>query len=161
MELSRQEYWSGYPFSSPGDLPDTGIEPGSPALQADSLPTELPGNSPPWNMGELHFEARDGYFNRVMLNVQGKSFFLQSAVFYVNRECQKTTLANYLCDLWQRYITLLKMSKTARTLGLGPESGLQLGCTGSQQLGTLVERHMFGWQALALSPHWFSLSPHL
>ena len=87
------------PFPSPGDLPDSGIEPGSPALQADSLPTELPGNSPPWNMGELHFEARDGYFNRVMLNVQGKSFFLQSAVFYVNRECQKTTLANYLCDL--------------------------------------------------------------
>ena len=41
--FSRQEYWSGLPFSSPGDLPDPGIEPGSPALQADSLPTELPG----------------------------------------------------------------------------------------------------------------------
>ena len=37
MEFSRQEYWSGLPFSSPGDLPETGIEPGSPALQADSL----------------------------------------------------------------------------------------------------------------------------
>ena len=37
----RQEYWSGLPFPSPGDLPDPGIEPGSPALQADSLPTEL------------------------------------------------------------------------------------------------------------------------
>ena len=33
----RQEYWSGFPFPSPGDLPDTGIEPGSPTLQADSL----------------------------------------------------------------------------------------------------------------------------
>ena len=40
MEFSRQEYWSGLPFSSPGDLPDLGIEPGSPALQADSLPSE-------------------------------------------------------------------------------------------------------------------------
>ena len=38
MELSRQEYWSGWPFPSPGDLPDPGIEPGSPALQADSWP---------------------------------------------------------------------------------------------------------------------------
>ena len=41
MGFSRQEYWSGLPFPSPGDLPDLGIEPGSPALQAYSLPTEL------------------------------------------------------------------------------------------------------------------------
>ena len=39
MGFSRQEYWSGLPFPSPGDLPDPGIEPGSPALHADSLPT--------------------------------------------------------------------------------------------------------------------------
>ena len=43
MEFSRQEYWSGLPFPSPGGLLDPGIEPGSPALQADSLPTELRG----------------------------------------------------------------------------------------------------------------------
>ena len=36
MEFSRQEYWSGLPFPSPGDLPHPGIEPGSPALQADA-----------------------------------------------------------------------------------------------------------------------------
>ena len=42
MEFSRQEYWSRLPFPSPGDLPDPGIEPGSPALQADSLPSETP-----------------------------------------------------------------------------------------------------------------------
>ena len=42
-EFSRQEYWSGLPFPLPGDVPDPGIEPGSPALQADSLPTELLG----------------------------------------------------------------------------------------------------------------------
>ena len=40
MEFSRQEYWSGLPFPTPGDLPDPGIEPGSPALQADSLLSE-------------------------------------------------------------------------------------------------------------------------
>ena len=44
MEFSRQEYWSGLPFPSPGDLPNPGIEPGSPALQVDALPSELPGN---------------------------------------------------------------------------------------------------------------------
>ena len=39
MGFPRQEYWSGLPFPAPGDLPDPGIEPGSPAVQADSLPT--------------------------------------------------------------------------------------------------------------------------
>ena len=42
MEFSRQEYWSVLPFPSPGDLPGPGIEPGSPALQADALPSEAP-----------------------------------------------------------------------------------------------------------------------
>ena len=43
MGFSRQEYWSGLPCPPPGDLPDPGIEPRSPALQADSLPSEPPG----------------------------------------------------------------------------------------------------------------------
>ena len=43
MGFSRQEYWSVLPFPSPGDLPNPGIEPGSPALQADALPSEPPG----------------------------------------------------------------------------------------------------------------------
>ena len=43
MGLSRQECWSGLPFPSPGDLPDPGIEPRSPALQADALPSKPPG----------------------------------------------------------------------------------------------------------------------
>ena len=40
MEFSRPEYWSGYPFPSPGDLPNPGMKPRSPTLQADSLPAE-------------------------------------------------------------------------------------------------------------------------
>ena len=43
MEFSRQEYWSGLPFPSPGDVPNLGIEPGFPAMKADSLPSEPPG----------------------------------------------------------------------------------------------------------------------
>ena len=44
MGFSRQEYWSGVPFPSPGDLPNPGIKPESPALQADALPSEPPGS---------------------------------------------------------------------------------------------------------------------
>ena len=42
--LLQQEYWGVFPFPSPGDLPDPGIEPGSPAMQADSLPGEPQGS---------------------------------------------------------------------------------------------------------------------
>ena len=44
MRFPRQEYWSGLPFPSPGDLPDPGIEPETPAFQADALISEPPGN---------------------------------------------------------------------------------------------------------------------
>ena len=43
MGFSRQEYWSGLPFPSPGDLPDPGIEPRSPTLEAEALTSEPPG----------------------------------------------------------------------------------------------------------------------
>ena len=43
MEFSRQEYWSGLPLPSPGDLPNPGVEPRSPALQVDALTSEPPG----------------------------------------------------------------------------------------------------------------------
>ena len=57
MGFSRQEYWSGLPFPSPGDLPDPGIKPRSPALQVDSLPSELQGkqcnnNQEKWSFTE-------------------------------------------------------------------------------------------------------------
>ena len=46
LGFSRQEYWSGQPFPSPGDLPNPRIKPRSPELQTDSLPSDLPGKSP-------------------------------------------------------------------------------------------------------------------
>ena len=48
MEFSRLEYWSGLPFASPGDLPNPGIEPRSPELQTDFLPSEPPGKPRKW-----------------------------------------------------------------------------------------------------------------
>ena len=47
MEFFRQEYWSGLPFPPPGDLPDPGIKPVSPAWQANSLPLSQPGSPTP------------------------------------------------------------------------------------------------------------------
>ena len=44
MEFSKQKYWSGLPFPSPGDLPNQGIEPRTPSFQADPLLSEPPGN---------------------------------------------------------------------------------------------------------------------
>ena len=54
MGFSRQEYCSGLPFPSPGDLPHPGVKPGSPTLQADSLPSEPPGK-PYSNSASLNF----------------------------------------------------------------------------------------------------------
>ena len=55
VEISRPEYCSGQPFPSPGDLPNPGIEPRSPALQADSLPAELQGKpNARWGGGEIN-----------------------------------------------------------------------------------------------------------
>ena len=57
MEFSRQEYWSRLPFPSPGDLPDSGIEPESPALQSDILPSEPPGK--PLKVNEARIKTPD------------------------------------------------------------------------------------------------------
>ena len=53
MEFSRPEYWSRWPFPSPGDHPNLGVKPRSPVLQADSLPTESPGKPKNTGVGSL------------------------------------------------------------------------------------------------------------
>ena len=76
MGFSRQEYWSGLSFPSPGALPDPGIEPRSPASQADSLPTEPPGDGiwilvkwqapcsiSPYTLSYNHCYILEGFFN--------------------------------------------------------------------------------------------------
>ena len=66
LEFSRQEYWSGLPCPPPADLPDPGIEPRSPVLQADSLPTEPP--SKPKNTGVGSLSLLQGIFPTQELN---------------------------------------------------------------------------------------------
>ena len=58
MELSRKEYWNGLPFPSPGDLPDPGIKLGPPALQAYSLPAELPGKPILYTLVQIQYIHR-------------------------------------------------------------------------------------------------------
>ena len=73
-EFSRPEYWSGQPFPSPGDLPNRGIEPRSPTLQADSLPAEPQGK--PKNTGVGSLSPFQGIFPTQELN-QGLLHCLQ------------------------------------------------------------------------------------
>ena len=60
--FSRQEYWSGLPFPSPGDLPDPGIKPGSPALEADALTSERPGKPISFFLSFFFFFFREARF---------------------------------------------------------------------------------------------------
>ena len=113
MGFSRQEYWSGLPFPSPGDLPNPGLEPGSPALYTDALPSEPPGKSLNVNglnaptkkqrlaewiqkqdpciccLQENHFKTRDTY----RLKVKG-----WKKIFHVNGDQKKAGLAILISD---------------------------------------------------------------
>ena len=77
--FSRQEYWSGLPFPFPGDLPNPGIKPGSPTLQADSLPSESPGTKRKTNIR---------YYLYVESKIRYKWIYLQNR----NRPLNKTSL---------------------------------------------------------------------
>ena len=81
MEFSRQEYWSGLPFLSPGDLPGSGIESRPSAMQADSLPSELPRK--PINKYINNFSGDSKYYEskgsreRRMENEDGACYIIQ------------------------------------------------------------------------------------
>ena len=93
MGFSRQEYWGALPFPSPGDLPNPGIEPGSPALEADALISEPPGKPRflvdrinMWNtIYEINSQVRIKY---LILNFRIGGHFLITSLFvlYVRSE---------------------------------------------------------------------------
>ena len=104
MELSRPEYWSGYPFPSPGDLPNPEIEPRYPALQSDSLPAEPQGKPKNTGVGSLSLLQRifltqgsnQGLLHRrrilYQLSYEGSSCF-SLAVLNFALECHEHCIA--------------------------------------------------------------------
>ena len=97
MGFPRQEYWSGLPFLSPGDLPDPGIKPGSPALQEDFLLSEPPGkllsNSQPVFYVQVNEEIQD--LNQVSLLIG----FVLLFCFMSEPECIEVYLY-YWIKIW-------------------------------------------------------------
>jgi hypothetical protein len=93
MGFSRQECWSGLPFPSPGDLPEPGIEPGSPALQADALPSEPPGKP----------DERERY---IQLNAEFQRIARRDEKVFFNKQCVKLEENNrrgMTRDLFRKY----------------------------------------------------------
>ena len=89
MGFSRQEYWSGLPLPSPGDLPDPGIKPGSPALEADTLTSEPPGKPlicvHEWTLTSLKTRAskvksETQFFTSYVKNISLNHFFFFSSL---------------------------------------------------------------------------------
>ena len=83
-EFSRLEYWSGQPFPSPGNLPNPGIEPRSPAMQADSLPSEpFHVKNMMWNKLTCYCLWANDEFSQCNLTTRGQSaILLVSAILF-------------------------------------------------------------------------------
>ena len=118
MEFSRQEYWSGLPFPSPGDLSNPGIKSGSPALQAVSLPSEPPGKhgsnmipfaiSPCWVLalrGEtvllLFFLTAMWHDLQVRCDLRLESYLCSLDIFLFGK-CSDTDSGRRMCYRWDR-----------------------------------------------------------
>ena len=86
MEFSKQEYWSGLPFPSPGDFPNPGIEPGPPALQAAALPSEPAGKpqdgaEEPPNIKKALFGLSLWFIRLTLVPVLGATFLGAAVLF--------------------------------------------------------------------------------
>ena len=88
MEFSKQKYWSGLPFPSPGDLPDPGIKPRPPALQAEALPSEPPGKPLlPLGTGHHHstfyffmYQYFTPFYDSTVFHFKDIIFFIHSSI---------------------------------------------------------------------------------
>ena len=100
LRFSRQGYWSGLPFPSPGDLPNPGIEPGSPALQANSLPTELQGKLDMYILNCLKFqEAINACICKFWTDVEklGKNYLSTKKTFYSKMIAWEKHFCKWMC----------------------------------------------------------------
>ena len=88
MGFSRQEYWSGLSFPSPGDLPDPGIEPGSPTLQADSLPTDPPGHGTSFIYTKYLFSGKSWKVMPLTSRMKQRLWLLLPLLINIALECK-------------------------------------------------------------------------
>ena len=117
MEFSRPGYWSGSPFPSPGDVPNPGKEPRSPALQGDSLPAKPQGKAKNTGVGSLSLlqwifstqESNQGVLHcrRILyqLSYQGTPIFIFSSFFSV---CLGLWHASWRLSFWNSWLFLFK-----------------------------------------------------
>ena len=112
MEFSRQEYGSGYPFLSPGDLPDPGIDSSSPAFQVDSLPSEPPGK--PWQVSK-ESQRRLWWPNDHMPHPQQLCL---DHCCHVERLAQGSQLSDLYREDQKPYFFLIKFSKWKNSVGV-------------------------------------------
>ena len=95
MGFSRQEYWSGLPFPFQGDLPNSGIEPGSPALKAHPLPTEPPGKPILYYITSLFFFLKGNIYRFK----KKKNFFKFGQLTKLFRVFARLSLCNLTCKV--------------------------------------------------------------
>ena len=139
MEFSRQEYWNGQPFPSPGDLPEPGFEPGSPPLQADSLLSESPGK-PKRDAGTKYFKKlrrgrrRNTYI--VLLGWYHKLFTMsrRKLIYRKSRGKHRSQTQRVCPDSYQQ-------PNMNRVMMLGNYTHNHIGCTSADSSYTLHIYH--------------------
>ena len=136
MGFSRQKYWSGLPFPSPGDLPDPGWNPRSPALHADTLPSEPPGKlsedlscqfptSPEHRVPELHPERLSRGMK--VSSCSGMWFNLGRGRWQVPMaDSWQQYHGSLLMKHWQRFFAWPNFDQASRTLSLAPRKDLSV-----------------------------------
>ena len=138
MGFSRQEYWSGLPFPSPGNLPNPGIEPGSPALQADALLSEPPGSS--HSKGEIVEDVPpDGVMSAFSRDTQAVRTWVTPWFLFSGRY-------NGLLSTVERQELLVLV----QVILLGPPSSLSHTSSGTDQGLPALPEPSEGWLLLGL-----------
>ena len=124
MGFSRQECWSGLPFPSAGDLPDPGIKPGSPALQADALPSEPSGK--PWCIKTLLVYKNNRFwvlilYPEALLNslIVSNNFFYEVFRFSTYMSSANSDSFSFSLPIWMPFISftcLIALARTSHTM---------------------------------------------
>ena len=147
MGFSRQEYWSGLPFSSPEDLPNPGIEPGSPAFQADALTSEPPGK-PNWSIVDL--QNCVSFRCMAVLFLSLSSLGSSDTIFFL--PCSALSRVPPWCLMWTLYShippSILKFSRFYPWLPLTPPSPLPSNLTHKENFNYNL---YWGWRPLMFS----------